>query len=189
MAFRFVNGQELCQRDHVIAQEADVFRVQGRRRCRRCHNERNGRSARKMTAERRTQRPPVPCLRCGTEIDQTAGRPRIYCSKRCKNGATMSDYKHRAQKYGRRYEQINRLRIFNRDGWVCGLCHEPVDRKLDGLDPWGPTLDHIVPFAEGGDHVESNVQLAHRACNVVKQNTTPEEFRRWLYGPAAEEVA
>lgn len=32
-----------------------------------------------------------------------------------------------------------------------------------------PTVDHILPFALGGSHGISNLQLAHLTCNVTKQ--------------------
>jgi 5-methylcytosine-specific restriction endonuclease McrA len=31
-----------------------------------------------------------------------------------------------------------------------------------------PTIDHIVPLADGGDDVKVNVQLAHFICNSIK---------------------
>lgn len=34
--------------------------------------------------------------------------------------------------------------------------------------PKAPTIDHIVPLADGGDDVRSNVQLAHFICNSMK---------------------
>jgi hypothetical protein len=53
---------------------------------------------------------------------------------------------------------VDRVAIFERDGWLCGICGEPVRRE-------DATLDHIVPIARGGTHEPSNVRLAHGLCN------------------------
>jgi hypothetical protein len=53
---------------------------------------------------------------------------------------------------------IDREAIFERDGWLCGICGERVARRQ-------ATLDHIVPISLGGAHEPSNVRLAHSLCN------------------------
>lgn len=58
--------------------------------------------------------------------------------------------------------------IFERDGWVCQLCNSPVLRFVRHPHPRSPSIDHILPVALGGQHVESNVQLAHLGCNSAK---------------------
>lgn len=58
--------------------------------------------------------------------------------------------------------------VFERDGWVCGLCSEPVDRGVSYPDPLSASLDHVVPLSRGGAHSFENVQLAHLVCNVRK---------------------
>ena len=63
--------------------------------------------------------------------------------------------------------------VFVRDKWVCHLCQAPVDDLLSGQDPWGPTIDHIVPIARGGLHSLENCQLAHRVCNSRKGTKYP----------------
>lgn len=55
-------------------------------------------------------------------------------------------------------EPIDREAIFERDGWICGICREPVDTG-------DATLDHIVPISLGGADEPSNVRLAHSLCN------------------------
>ncbi|RYE42573.1 MAG: HNH endonuclease [Hyphomicrobiales bacterium] len=64
--------------------------------------------------------------------------------------------------------QKQRLAIYERDLWICGICFEPVDAALAGTDShWRPSLDHIVPRAKGGTHEPSNLRLAHLWCNCV----------------------
>lgn len=58
--------------------------------------------------------------------------------------------------------------VFERDGWVCGLCDEPVSPGAVYPDPLSASLDHVVPLSRGGAHSLENSQLAHLACNVRK---------------------
>ena len=58
--------------------------------------------------------------------------------------------------------------IFDRDGWVCQICHVTVDRGLSYPNPMSKSLDHVVPLSKGGDHSPGNVQLAHLVCNLRK---------------------
>jgi 5-methylcytosine-specific restriction endonuclease McrA len=56
-----------------------------------------------------------------------------------------------------------------RDGWVCHLCGGEVVQVAGVADePWGATVDHLVPVVEGGLHVWGNVALAHRRCNISR---------------------
>lgn len=58
--------------------------------------------------------------------------------------------------------------VFERDGWVCGICTEPVDPEATWPDPLSASLDHVVPVSRGGVHVPENAQCAHLVCNVQK---------------------
>lgn len=62
--------------------------------------------------------------------------------------------------------------IYERDGWVCQLCLDPVDSALPPNDMWSASLDHIVCQSWAGqpDHSPSNLRLAHRWCNSVRGN-------------------
>jgi len=63
-----------------------------------------------------------------------------------------------------------RRSLYDRDGWVCQLCLEPVDPDLPSSDQWAATLDHIVPQSHAvfPDHSDGNLRLAHRWCNSVR---------------------
>lgn len=76
----------------------------------------------------------------------------------------------RARKLSVEVEKVDPAYIFKRDKWRCHLCGKPVDRRLNGSELLGPTLDHIVPLSKGGEHSKANVALAHRQCNTVKNN-------------------
>ena len=54
---------------------------------------------------------------------------------------------------------------------VCGICGQPVDKKLKYPDPMSPCIDHIIPIDRGGHPSDiANLQLAHWKCNRVKAN-------------------
>lgn len=65
-------------------------------------------------------------------------------------------------------ESFDYREIYDRDGWVCGLCAEPVDRLLQWPDPLSVSLDHIIPVSRGGRHVRENAQCSHLRCNLSK---------------------
>lgn len=55
-------------------------------------------------------------------------------------------------------------RIYARCGGRCVFCGQGDKRKLQ--------YDHIIPVSRGGEHVESNIQLACWLCNTSKGNRT-----------------
>lgn len=77
----------------------------------------------------------------------------------------------RAQKAGAECEKFRHAEVFERDGWICGLCGAPVDRDRAYPDPVSASLDHIVPLSFGGPHTRDNTQLAHLGCNLAKSNS------------------
>jgi len=52
----------------------------------------------------------------------------------------------------------NRLRIFERDGYVCYRCGKHLTR-------FSATLDHIQPVSKGGDHSYANLVTSCLHCN------------------------
>ena len=77
-------------------------------------------------------------------------------------------HKRRALKRKLPADDIRPLEVYERDGWVCRICGDLVDKSLKWPDPMSPSLDHVKPLSKGGHHVLSNVQLAHLECNVRK---------------------
>ena len=85
--------------------------------------------------------------------------------------------KRHAEKRGApRGEIIYPESIYRRDGWICRVCGEPVDRTLEWPHVMSASLDHRVPIAAGGTHTRDNVQLAHFACNARKGKRLPESL-------------
>ena len=67
-------------------------------------------------------------------------------------------------------ESFDESEIFDRDGWICQLCSEPVDPSEGPRSSRSKSLDHIVPLTKGGLHTRENSQLAHLGCNSAKGN-------------------
>lgn len=77
-------------------------------------------------------------------------------------------HERRAQKVSATSERFTSLEIFERDGWVCGICAGPVDPGRLYPDAESPSLDHIQPLSQSGTHTRDNVQCSHLRCNVRK---------------------
>ena len=78
------------------------------------------------------------------------------------------DHVRRARMANCERESFSDSEIFERDGFVCGICDGPVDMGLRYPDAMSASLDHVVPLSRGGGHVRANVRLAHLGCNARK---------------------
>jgi 5-methylcytosine-specific restriction endonuclease McrA len=59
-------------------------------------------------------------------------------------------------------KRVRRLRIAERDGWICGICGTQIADMSD------LHIDHIVPLCKGGKSNSENLQAAHACCNIRK---------------------
>ena len=120
---------------------------------------------------------------CGHEYVWSFNVPRAYCQDCVREMGRRIDQENaeraarRAAAAGRAkwyyIAAATRLAVYERDGWVCQLCLEPVDPDLMSLNPhddWAPSLDHIVcrSWTDEPDHSPRNLRLAHRWCNSVR---------------------
>ena len=124
------------------------------------------------------------CELCGRGIRcKSILQAKKYC-KVCRKRVDRANgcHRKRTRMRGLPYEPINKAKLFERDEWQCKICGDAVDRELDGNDPMGPTIDHIMPIAKGGGHIWDNVQLAHRTCNEMKSDSLD-------YEPMAQELS
>lgn len=93
------------------------------------------------------------------------GSPPRYCSPPCRS---------RARNKGKARPPISpaqRRRVFERDGWRCGICSGAIDPALRWPDVGCAVVDHVVPLAAGGAHDPDNWQAAHNQCNADKADS------------------
>lgn len=67
-------------------------------------------------------------------------------------------------------EPVDRLEVFQRDGWTCYLCDTELDPASHPFDLLSATVDHVIPLSRGGEHSMANVRCACLGCNSRKQD-------------------
>jgi 5-methylcytosine-specific restriction endonuclease McrA len=141
-------GKDDCKRAHQAARMREFYAshkaTTGQTYNARYHEQRRvaDKSYRERTPHWR-QRHPVMAL----EVDARRGRRLAY------NGAA---------------EAFTHGEIFERDGWLCGLCQESIDPALAYPDPMSASLDHVTPLSKGGTHARANVRATHLTCNLKR---------------------
>lgn len=97
----------------------------------------------------------------------------MTCGEGCAEVKRRDD--RREAKHRRRARQRNafvapvfRRKIFERDRWRCHICGKTTRRSAVVPHPLAPTLDHLIPLADGGTHEPANVRTAHFSCNSLK---------------------
>lgn len=123
------------------------------------------------------------CKECGKAFIRAYGnKHRDFCSNLCSHRywKRIGKSKRRARLKGAACESIDRLKVFERDGWRCQLCGCKVLKSKNGTcNDRAPELDHIVPLALGGNHTTDNVQCSCRRCNGNKAATVQGQLRIW----------
>lgn len=117
----------------------------------------------------------VQCEPCGEYFvwdNRITGSCAKYCSDYCRNSALYARLTLRKRGFGYSGRSISpavRRGVYERDGWVCQLCFEPVV-ETEKFGRWSPTLDHIIPQSMQliPDHSPSNLRLAHNYCNAIR---------------------
>jgi len=82
--------------------------------------------------------------------------------------ATVARHARRVRVESGAVERFDALEVFERDGWVCGICGQLMDPVLKWPEPRSASLDHVLPLAAGGEHTRANTQAAHLICNIRK---------------------
>jgi 5-methylcytosine-specific restriction endonuclease McrA len=135
------------------------------------------------------------CKRCRAKFFSKDSRT-IHCSRACHHAQMREDnpgkpapprpnqrkhatkrdrwqhanYKRRALVLAGEPEEVDRLAVFERDHWTCGICSMPVMPSLKWPHRECASIDHIVPLSKGGSHTYTNVQCAHYGCNSAKSD-------------------
>ena len=117
----------------------------------------------------------VACKKCGKSFAATngGGLHQGTCDacliEAKKVSRRISKALRRARTRGAQYEQIDPIKVFERDGWRCHMCGTKLKRKDRGtFKDMAPELDHIITLAEGGTHTWENVACSCRKCNGAK---------------------
>lgn len=127
----------------------------------------------------------VLCWECGDDLKPADGHFVVaattrFCSDVCRwrNNAR----RRRTLRMGSEHEPYRAADVFLRDGWVCQLCEEPIDKAAAPKSPMSPCLDHVLPLSMRGRDAFDNVQAAHWFCNSRKGNRVADADvleRRW----------
>lgn len=120
------------------------------------------------------------CRQCGKEF--YANRHQyLFCSEECRKKLWNKNHEIKRRikiKAALVDKDITTDKLIIRDKnkcWLCGGMTNKADRivHVDGWYEAGPThpsIDHVIPLAEGGKHSWDNVRLAHKICNERKSN-------------------
>ena len=114
-----------------------------------------------------------PCPYCGATM---RGAKRKQCgAPECRlrfNAERSRGFMHerRARMRNNAWERFNPIDVYERDGWLCGICGDAVDRLAKAPDPLSVSLDHIVPVSLGGPHTRENTRCSHLGCNARRGN-------------------
>lgn len=112
-----------------------------------------------------------PCSSCGTPFSH-----KFRSTKRCVDCRRLYA-KAKSRRGGDRHskrlrevfvEHVSVLDLAERDGWRCHLCRRNVSNRWRYPDKRSPSIDHLVPVSQGGEHSYRNTALAHLGCNMRK---------------------
>ena len=149
------------------------------KRCRKCAGKEGNRKAAMIVVKRL-------CVMCGTMyVNSKAQCQQRFCracrmkKKRILWRTSRSKRRARNRNNGP-HETVIHHAVFDRHGWVCGICLEPVLRDADALNPLSAQLDHIIPLCRGGTNVYGNSQCSHRLCNQKKYSKDFAVIKQWV---------
>lgn len=119
-------------------------------------------------AELAASKPPRSCEFCGEAITPKTRSDALFCSEQCNGRAHKAGRKRYAPNRDAKLRSISRL--VERDGFLCGICLDPLNFEAAHPDPASVSFDHIAPLSLGGSNAESNLRLTHLACNCSRKN-------------------
>jgi 5-methylcytosine-specific restriction endonuclease McrA len=141
------------------------------------HREEKREKMRAYAAERRED------IRTKNRAYRAANHDEIEARRRARH-ASDPDKRHsenarrRALRRGAVTERFRKAEIYERDRWICQLCHTKITKRSG---PDGPSIDHVIPLSKGGAHTRQNVVTAHLHCNTSKNNR-PNVQQQRLFG-------
>jgi hypothetical protein len=122
---------------------------------------------------------PVQCLDCSALFSPLYGsklkRTNPLCGPcavaRAKAQKRIARCRRKAMEHTRTVENVDPIKVLERDGWCCYLCGSETPRTLRGTyDDGAPEVDHVIALAAGGEHSYANSRCACRRCNLRKRD-------------------
>lgn len=97
----------------------------------------------------------------------------MTCSPECHKAYLRQErHRHKAKRRAVKRDayiaDVYRHKVFTADGYRCHICRRKTDPNKQVPHPKAPTLDHVVPLAQGGTHEPSNCRTACFLCNSLK---------------------
>jgi hypothetical protein len=112
------------------------------------------------------------CVRCGiAHKKRKAEQWRLVNLEKSRELERNSTHRRRARKRAAESEVFEAIEVFERDGWVCGICRRRISKKRRWPDSLCVSLDHIIPLSLGGPHTRANTRATHLRCNVRRSRT------------------
>lgn len=98
------------------------------------------------------------------------GRQRVVCSDECGRRLANRRKDKRIAKDKMIDKDITLGKLYERDNGICHLCGGLCDwnDEPNHIDSKYPSIDHLIPIANGGEHSWDNVKLAHWYCNTLR---------------------
>ncbi|QWY84598.1 HNH endonuclease [Microbacterium phage Footloose] len=156
-----------CSKCEVVKHPAEFYSAKGGW-CSSCQRDHGRRKYTKVLV-------PLPacyCVECGERYSPRR-RTDIICSRACaetrrRRFQRIESPVYRALRAEATVEVVDPAIVFERDDWICQLCHEDIPRSAVWPDPLSATMDHIKPLSRGGEHSYANCQASHFTCNASK---------------------
>lgn len=119
--------------------------------------------------------PAVFCVECGEKY-RPQRRTEITCSPHCadtrrRRFRRIESPVYRALRATVAVEIVDPAIVFERDDWICQICHKDIPKHAVWPDLMSATMDHIRPLVRGGEHSYANTQASHFRCNASKGAT------------------
>jgi 5-methylcytosine-specific restriction endonuclease McrA len=112
------------------------------------------------------------CDECGAPIRSNAGNARdgrtLCAQHRRRESLATHGQRRRARLADAFVEDVDRLRVFEADGYRCHICRKMTNPARQVPHPKAPTIDHVIPLGRGGTHEPSNCRTACFSCNSSK---------------------
>ena len=90
----------------------------------------------------------------------------------------INSYNAAVQRERYKVSKVELSRIGERQEWKCAYCQIQLKGKGSPFDEGRPYhRDHIVPLAQGGETIDSNIQLTCSQCNHSKNTMSDTDFR------------